>query len=252
MSSALLDPPTTQEELREAAEELAHGVEEHLEPSTALEEADGETQARVQARQAFFDELRAAVLLVAKSRAWRAHDLARELLVRVEDLRDAMAADPEATDPEWRQREVLQRMLVVLRAMIRQLAHDAIDRPEEAARFVANTLGDIEPSEVANLLDTSVRMVGNYRKGEVGQIRKNPNRITLIAQLVYELRYSMTPRGVLLWFDAPMSQLGDRTPRQLLDEDPVANRRALIALARGGRGQLDSGGVVYADLEATA
>jgi hypothetical protein len=140
-------------------------------------------------------------------------------------------------------------MLVVLRAMVRRLMHDAIDRPEQAARFVAEALADVEVSEVANLLDTTPRMVGNYRKGQVGQIRKNPNRITLIGQLVYELKNSMTPRGVLLWFDAPMPALDGRTPRELLDEDPAANRPALIAVARGGRAQVDRGGVAYGAVE---
>ena len=254
MPTAVLKPPTTEEELRERAEGLAQDVEEQLEApidTTENEQRDQRDQ-RIAARATFFDALRAAVLAVAKSSAWRAHDLARELLLLVEEFRDAITADPDAQDPEWRQREALQRMLVVLHAMIRQLEHDAIDRPEKAAQFVAKTLSDVEVSEVAVLLESSPRMVANYRKGQVGEIRKHPNRVTLVGQLVYELRYSMTPRGVLLWFDAPMDLLGGRTPRELLDEDPVANRDKLMALARGGRGQLDFGGVSYGDVEHAA
>lgn len=105
--------------------------------------------------------------------------------------------------------------------------------------------------EVATLLDTAPRMVSNYRKGEVSQIRKNPNRLTLIGQLIYELQYSMTPRGMLLWSDAPMPALSGRTAREFLDEDPVANRPVLTSLVRGGRAQtdqdnLDNGSVVQA------
>jgi hypothetical protein len=236
MAILVLEPPTTEAQLREHAQELAHDVEEHLDPAS---------RAQPDARQTFFEELRAGVLAVAKSPAWRAHDLARELLVLVEDLRDAIDADPEANDPEWRQRELLQRMLVVLQAMIRQLDHDAIDRPERAARFVAETLADVEVGEVARLLATSPRMVSSYRRGEVGQLRRNLNRVTLVGQLVDELQYSMTPRGVLLWFDAPMAALDGRTPRELLDDDPAANRAPLISLARGGRAQLDVGTVAY-------
>src|SRR6266508_4654247 len=123
MTTAVLEPPTTEEELRERAEGLAQEVEDHLEAPTETP-VDQERDQRVASREAFFSDLRAAVVAVAKSPAWRAHDLARELLLLVEDLRDAMTADPDARDPEWRQREVLQRMLVVLHAMIRQLAHD--------------------------------------------------------------------------------------------------------------------------------
>jgi hypothetical protein len=259
MTPALLEPPTTEEQLRERAEELAGDVAEQLAP---LEELAGATTARptederraerLAQRQAFFEELRGGVKNIASSRAWRAHDLTTELLLLVESLRDEMSADEDATDPQWRVREVLQRMLMVLRAMVRQLRHDAIDRPEQAAQFVARALTDVEVGEVAALLDTSARMVGNYRKGEVGQIRKNPNRVTLVGQLVHELQSSMTPRGVLLWFDAPMPSLDGRTPRQLLDEDPVAHRPALITLARGGRAQTDQGGARYGALDRAA
>lgn len=248
---ALLEPPTTEEALRERAEELAHEVEERLEaPAERVEAA--EVDDRIAARQRFFDELRTVVRSVAQSPAWRAHDLARQLLLLVEELRDAIEDDPEAEDLEWRQKETLQRLLIVLHTMVRQLEHDAIDRPEQAAHFVAKTLADVEDDSVATLLDTTTRMLRKYRDGDVTQIRKNPNRITLVGQLVNELQYSMTPRGVLLWFDAPMDALGGRTPRQLLDEDPVGNRSTLMSFARSGRAQLDSGGVAYGDVEHSA
>jgi hypothetical protein len=258
MSTALLQPPATEEQLRERAKGLADDVEEQLLPDAgeANRSADPGAAAevasraqRVARREEFFETVRGAVMSIAGSPAWRAHDLATELLLLVERMRDVMKADPDAIDPEWRQREILQRMLVVLRAMVRQLMHDAIDRPEQAANFVAETLAGVEVSEVASLLATTPRMVNNYRKGEVRQIRKNPNRITLVGQLVYELQYSMTPRGILLWFDAPMPELGGRTPRELIDEDPAAHRLALIALVRGGRAQVDRGGVAYSAVE---
>ena len=93
-------------------------------------------------------------------------------------------------------------------------------------------------AQVAALLDTTPRMVANYRNGEVRALRKNPARVTLVAQLVNELLGSMTERGALLWFDARM--LDGRTPRELIDEDPVTYRRPLMTLARGGR-QTDRG-----------
>jgi hypothetical protein len=250
MSSVLLEPPPTEEQLRERAEELAGEVAVQLTPDE--EGAPAARADRIARREEFFAALRGAALSLAASPAWRAHDLTTELLLLVERLRDELAADADATDPEWRVREVLQRMLVVLRAMVRQLMHDAIDRPELAARYVAETLSDLGKAEVAELLGTTPRMVGNYRQGTVGQIRKNPARVTLVGQLVYELIGSMTARGVLLWFDARTPQLGGRTPRELLDEDPATHRPALIALARGGRAQSDRGGARYGALERAA
>jgi hypothetical protein len=262
MSTAVLEPPTTEEQLRERAQELASEVEERLLPTADPPEAeDGVTDTVASSEQTelvraaaegFFEELRAAVMSIARSPAWRAHGLTTELLLLMDQLRDLVEEDPEGNDPEWRQREALQRMLVVLQTMVRQLMHEAIDRPEQAARFVAEALADVEVSEVAGLLDITPRMVGNYRTGEVKQVRKNPNRITLIGQLVYELINSMTPRGVLLWFDAPMPGLNERTPRELIDDDPAAHRPALMALARGGRAQLDQGGALYGAVEHAA
>jgi hypothetical protein len=257
MSTALIEPPTTADELRERAEELAGEVAERLEPIEDRERVEvvpadtgAAAPARPASREEFFGMLRAAVMSIAASPAWRTHDLTTELLLLVERLRDELEADTEGTDPEWRVREVLQRMLVVLAAMVRQLEHNELDRPELAARFVAQTLADVEVGQVASLLDISTRMVTNYRKGEVGQIRKNPARVTLVAQLVYELLGSMTARGALLWFDARM--LEDRTPRELIDEDPATYRQPLIALARGGRAQTDRGGARYGAVDRAA
>jgi hypothetical protein len=233
MCAAVLDPPATTDELRFRANELAQEV------TVALEHTNGEVADRLARRQAFFAEIRAAVRNLAASPAWRKHDLTTELLLLVERLRDEIEADADGTDPEWRVREALQRARVVLHAMVRQLEHNELDRPEHAAAFVAQALADVEVSQVAALLDTTPRMVANYRNGEVRALRKNPARVTLVAQLVNELLGSMTERGALLWFDARM--LAGRTPRELIDEDPVTYRRPLMALARGGRMEYDVG-----------
>jgi hypothetical protein len=254
MAATLLEPPSTTEELRERAEGLAEEVAGQLAP---IEEATGpapiaadqDRTARLASRMVFFESLRAAVRAIASSRVWSQHELKSELLLLLERLRDELEADPDATDPGWRVREVLQRMLVVLQAMVRQLEHNELDRPELAAQFVARTLEDVEVGEVAQLLGTTNRMVTSYRNGDVSTIRKHPARITLVAQVVNELRGSMTPRGALLWFDARRPQLGGHTPRELIDEDPVTHRSTLIALARGGRAQTDQGGAAYAALD---
>jgi hypothetical protein len=247
MSTALLEPPLTTEALRDRANDLADEVAEQLQPTdgTAGRLAGGSPTAGTvpASRDEFFDVVRAQVRSIARSPAWRAHDLTTELLLLFERLRDELEADPDGTDPEWRVREVLQRRVVVLNAMVRQLEHNELDRPERAASFVVQTLADVEVGQVATLLDISPRMVTNYRKGEVAQIRKNPARVTLIAQLVNELRGSMTARGVLLWFDARLFE--GRTPRELIDEDPATYREPLIRLARGGRAQTDRGGARY-------
>jgi hypothetical protein len=246
MCAAVLDPPTTTDELRSRATELADGVAEALErgPGDRPDEQERAQDARLARRQEFFTDIRAAVRNLTASPAWRKHDLTTELLLLMERLRDEIESDSDGTDPEWRVREVLQRAVVVLRAMVRQLEHNELDRPEQAAAFIAQALSEVEVGQVAALLDTTPRMVANYRNGEVGALRKNPARVTLIAQLVYELLGSMTERGALLWFDARV--LDGRTPRELIDADPATYRQPLMTLARGGRAQTDQGGTLVA------
>jgi hypothetical protein len=236
---ALLEPPTTEEALRERAHAFEHDLDEALaleRPELALA---AEREQRIAQRQRVFDELRGAVLSLARSPAWRTHDLARQLLLTLEDLRSAIEVDPDALDPQWRAREALMRMRVVVQAMVRQLDHEAIDDPPVAARFVAETLASVEAVAVARLLGATTKSVDNWRRGRVEQIKRNPARIVLIGQLVYELRNSMTPRGVLLWFDRPREQFGGRTARELIDADTADAAGKLLPLARGGRGQLD-------------
>lgn len=239
MTPALLEPATTDAALRDQAAVIWHELDEELALERPEQALAAERKQRVRHRQKLFEDLRTAILLLARSPAWRTHDLALELLLVLEDLRAEIELDPDGADPKWRQRAALMRMRVVVQAMIRQLDHLAIDDPPFAAKLVAETLAEIEPGEVARLLGASVKSVENWRSGRVEQIKRNPNRIALVGQLVYELRGTMTPRGILLWFDAPREQLRGRTPRELIDDDVAAAADRLLPLARGGRGQLD-------------
>ena len=145
--------------------------------------------------------------------AWRDHALGVELLLTLEDLRAEIALDPDALDAEWRVRYVMKIMRVVVAAMLRQLDHEAIDDPVVAAKLVADELRNVEVGEVARLLGATTKSVRNWREGRVEQIKRNPERIVLIGQLVYELRSSSTGHGILIWFDAPREQFGERTAR---------------------------------------
>ncbi len=248
MATALLEPPTSVEELQEQAQQLKQDVDEALDEgvntNAAIDAAADETAHadRISDRDAWFAEINRLIRSVTKSPVWHAHDLARELLVTRDDLAEAIVADPDATDPAWAQRAALKRMQVVIEAMIRQLVHHAIDRPDIAAQFVARQLSDVGDADVARLLGTTPRMVSKYRSEGVKEIRKDPDRVSLVGQLVYELQSARTPRGVVLWFDAPRQALAERTPLQLIEENVASARESLIPLARGGRGQLDTAG----------
>jgi hypothetical protein len=243
--SALAAPiPATGAGLRERIEALDHDLDAALEPydvpsTRDLRNDPVSRKRRVGERDRWFQRVRGEILTLARDEAWRDHALKVELLLTLEDLRAEIALDPHALDEEWKVRYVMKIMQDVVRAMLRQLDHAAIDDPVVAARFVAEELRHVEAGEVARLLGATTKSVRNWRRGSVEQIKRNPRRITLIGQLVYEVRNSTTPHGILLWFDAPRDFFGERTPRELIDADVDDAARKLLPFARGGRAQLD-------------
>lgn len=243
--SALATPiPAIGAALRERVEALEHDLDAALkpyqEPSTRdLRNDPVSRKRRVGERERWFERVRGEVLMLARDEAWRDHALKVELLLTLEDLRAQLALDRDGLDPDWQVRTAMKLMHVVAQAMLRQLDHAAIDDPAVAAKFVAEELRHVEVGEVARLLGATTKSVRNWRDGRVEQIKRNPERITLIGQLVYELRNSWTSHGVLMWFDAPREQFAERTPRELIDADVADAGRKLIPLARGGRAQLD-------------
>jgi len=242
--SALATPPTASDGLRERIEALEHELDAALkpydEPSTRdLRNDPVSRKRRVAARDACFARVRGEVLQLARDPAWRDHALKVELLLTLEDLRCAVERDPHALDEAWHARAAMKLMHVVVRAMLRQLDHEAIDDPAVAAKLVADELRNVDVGKVARLLGATTKSVRNWRDGRVEQIKRNPERITLIGQLVYELRNSWTGHGILMWFDVSREQFGGSTARQLIDADVADAARKLLPFARGSRAQLD-------------
>jgi hypothetical protein len=242
--SALAAPPTVGDGLRERVEALEHDVfaalKPYQEPSTRdLRNDPVSRKRRVTERERWFQRVRGEILNLARDEAWRDHALKVELLLTLEDVRAEIARDPDGLDEGWKVRYAMKLMHVVVQAMLRQLDHAAIDDPAVAARLVTEELRNVEIAEVARLLGATTKSVRNWRDGRVEQIKRNPDRITLIGQLVYELRNSMTGHGILFWFDRRREQFGERTPRELIDADVTDAAEKLLPLARGGRAQLD-------------
>ncbi len=118
----------------------------------------------------------------------------------------------------------------------RRLEHDALDDPRAAADFVFATLRGVGVGELSRLLGVSTKTVNAWKAG--GPVARRADRVVVLAQLLTHLRASMTPVGLVMWFDAPRHQLDGRTPLELLDESEAGARERLMALARGARGQL--------------
>ena len=95
-------------------------------------------------------------------------------------------------------------------------AHFPVDQPEAAAEILGVAIGTADAEE--KLSPTAMR------------------RIALVAQLVYDLRFSHTPEGLLDWFHQGFPELDNQRPLDVLD-DPAYEQR-LRDYARGLRSQV--------------
>jgi hypothetical protein len=161
---------------------------------------------------------------------------ARKLFEFLVGLRRAIDADPEGTDARGDVELHKLMMRDVLQRIERRLLHDELDDPRVAADFVFGTLDRVGASDLARLLGVSTKTVGAWRAGRA--VTRNGERVVVLAQLLSYLRASLTPLGIVMWFDAPRDQLGGSTPLELLDRGVAAAREPLVSLARGARGQL--------------
>jgi hypothetical protein len=184
----------------------------------------------------WFAAVREEITNLAGNDDWGDDAVARRLLLRLFLLEQAVSAD-DGNDAEWHVREHATVMVDLLKLMQRRIEHADLDKPTEAAKFVAGTLADLDDREIAPLLGVDPKTVANWRQGKVGAVRKNPDRVVLVAQLLYELRSSWTSRGLLMWFSSEHPQLG-RPPIELMAEDLGRHAETLRSLARAERGQL--------------
>ena len=64
--------------------------------------------------------------------------------------------------------------------------------------------------------------------GETAQPEgEDARRVRLVARIVNQLRFALTPSGTVEWFGWPRSDLGSRAPLELLD-DPIEEPRLLM------------------------
>jgi hypothetical protein len=161
---------------------------------------------------------------------------ARKLFEFLVELRRAIDADPGGRDERGAVELRTMMMRDVVRRIARRLLHDELDDPREAVDFVLATLRGVAAGDLARLLGVSTKTVGAWRAGR--PVTRNAERVVVLAQLLSYLRSSLTPLGLVMWFDAERDQLGGRTPLQVLDAGAASAVEPLVGLARGARGQL--------------
>lgn len=210
---------------REAIEGLAERIERQLDELTRSDGRHGREGLRER--------------LLELSRALPEGPLdheARWLLDLMLALEDAFASDPDGLDPRGDVQVGSIRLADVVGRVRRRLLESELDEPSAAAAFVVAVLRDLPAAETAGLLGVSTRTLSAWRRG--GAVARSRLRVVVVAHLLAELRGYLTPRGMVMWFDAPRDQLDGRTPRQLLDDGASGACEVLVGLARGGRAQL--------------
>lgn len=224
---------------RRTYEQLHDIVPDELVEDGSSATGEDERHAWIEERARLIDEIMDGILDIANGMPEGVEDpgIVR-MLSRAVELQRAARHDPEGRDPEWRVRRAAIDLKDTVDLMERRLSRLQLDEPSEAASFVIKTLRTVETQEIATLLGVSAKTISQWRGGKVAAIKKSPERVVLVAQLVRYLQSTWTAHGVLAWFKAPREQLSGKTPLDLIDSaDPDAWLR-LRELARGSRSQL--------------
>jgi transcriptional regulator with XRE-family HTH domain len=229
MTSALLDHETRQA-LYSQAEQVERTVDERppheLEPSAADEPRSAWVRRVVDAVRDLIQTLSPGIDDFERGQLGL---FLAELLVAVDD-------DSDGIDERGEVLLATMRLGDVVRRIGRRLQHAALEDPDEAARYVFEKLPSANATDLARLLGVSTKTIGAWRAGK--PVRQNAERVQLVAQIVSYLAYSLTPTGVIMWFDNEADLLGGRSALDLMDESLSSAWDRLISYARGGRGQL--------------
>jgi len=226
-AGTVADPPAGP--LRARADTVAQVVG-HL-PLRAVAVAD------VEARWDWYRKVEDAVLDLSGALPQGTEDYdGRKLFEFMVALRRAITADEDGADEAGEVDLARMRMGDVVHRIVRRLEHDELDDPRVAADAVFATLGGVPVGDVARLLGVSTKTVGAWRAGR--PVTRNALRVVVVAQILTYLRASLTPLGLVLWFDSARDELGGRSPLEVLSAGGAGAREELVALARGLRGQL--------------
>ncbi len=218
----------------------AERVEELVSPPRSLLERrliDTAQAATVRRRQEWYRGLEDAVLDLSDALPEGTEDYdARKLFEFLVELRRAIDVDVDATDERGEVELATMRMRDVVHRISRRLEHNQLDDPRTAATAVFSTMRGTGVGDLSRLLGVSTKTVNTWKAG--GPVTRKAERVVVLSQLLTYLRASMTPVGLMMWFEAPRHQLDGRTPLEVLNEDEASARELLVSLARGARAQL--------------
>jgi hypothetical protein len=162
----------------------------------------------------------------------------RKLLEYTVELGRLIEADPEGHDADGQIDLAKLRVTDVMRRIQRRLTQQHLDDPAAALEFLFGVLATVNMNEIAVLLGTSPKTAAAWKSGSPVRQSARRRRIVLVAQLSSYLRDSLTPHGLVMWFEASREQLGGRSPLAVMGDGDAADQERLLDLARGSRAQL--------------
>lgn len=131
-----------------------------------------------------------------------------------------------AESPTERRRELrvpLERTRQALRDLLAERDVSAERPAKEIARWLNEVSGVPQP-RLAELVGVAPRTFQRWVSASgTGPSGDDETRLRTLARTVDQLRWSMTPAGVLKWLGRPHPSIGERPPSELLD-DPIAYR----------------------------
>ncbi len=109
--------------------------------------------------------------------------------------------------------------------------------PKQIVQWLAERT-EVSQAALADLLGVSARQLQRWLSttGPAQPEGDDARKVRLVARLVNQLRFVLTPAGTVDWFSWPRTDLDQQRPRDLLD-DPAAEP-TLAAIAGAMRGQL--------------
>jgi len=125
-----------------------------------------------------------------------------------------------------------------IRRADRRSMREGFDKsPQRAIEYVLEILPDLSSGELAELFGLSERTVRAWRNALPERPQAEQERLSTLAQVLFDITPSTTDRGALRWFHRRLYQLGERTPLDLLNEGEPSAYEELRAVARASRGQ---------------
>ena len=164
-------------------------------------------------------------------RRWEAVDPHHAVIV----LHSALSAQRALEDPESpAARDQLRVALESIRQSLAAIAEREPVGDERTPKEVVQWLADrseVSQSKLADLLGVSARQLQRWLSaGEPAQPEgEDARKVRLVARVVNQLRFVLTPAGTVDWFSWSRSDLDERCPLDLLDDPAQEPTLAMVA-----------------------